>query len=269
MRLGAELRRLREAAGVTNRQAAAFLDISPTQMSHIEAGRFGIGEERLRRLAEFYACAESELVEALVDMASGPVQGWWREYRTALPPKILDLAEAEHHSSYMLCFQAMHIPGLLQTPEHMRAASLFVQPELPEARREAHIAFRSRRQQVLDTGRPYTAVIHEAALRMRVGGPKVTRAQLEHVQAASERENVTVLVIPFASDFAGAGQSMLYIGGTVPQLDTAQVDTAHGVVFMDSSAQLHRYRTRFERISGTALDPVRSRDLVRTIAQEL
>ncbi|MER5538307.1 helix-turn-helix domain-containing protein [Streptomyces mirabilis] len=268
-RLGAELRKLREAAGASNREAAEFLNASPTQVSHIESGRFGISEERLRRLTGFYACDDARLIDVLAEMANERGKGWWKEYEGVLRPKVLDLAELEHYSTYMRIFQVAHIPGLLQTEEHMRAASLFAEPELPKGDRDAHIAFRTRRRQVLDTGRPYETVIHEAALRMRVGGPKVTRAQLEHILKTSERESVTVRVIPFASDFAGAGQSMLYVGGPVPQLDTTQVDTAHGVVFVDAGAQLHRYRARFERIANTALAPAPSRDLIRAIAQEL
>lgn len=269
-RLGAELRKLREAAGVVSRDVAAWLGTSQAQISNIEAGKHGISEERLRKLAEHYACDDVELIEALVGMANDRAKGWWEEYRDLLPAKALDLPELEHHGTYIRTFQVAHIPGLLQTEDHIRAASLFVEPQLPESDRGNLIAFRLRRQQVLDTGRPYEAVIHEAALRMRVGGPKVARAQMERILQESERGSVTIKVIPFAADdFAGAGQSMLYIGGKAPQLDTAQVDTGNGSLFVDASAKLQRYRTRLERIDSTALMPAPSRDLMRSIAQEL
>src|SRR2546422_10485526 len=59
-RLGAELRKMREAAGVTAREAAGLLGSGPTQISHIEAGRFGISEDRIRRLAAHYACNDRQ-----------------------------------------------------------------------------------------------------------------------------------------------------------------------------------------------------------------
>ncbi|MDG4858328.1 helix-turn-helix transcriptional regulator [Streptomyces sp. T-3] len=271
-RLGAELRKLREAAGVPAREAADLLGASQTQVSHIEAGRFGISEERVRRLAGFYACDDNELIDALVDMANERGKGWWEEYRGVLDPRALDLAELEHHSCYLRTFQAVHIPGLLQTPDHMRAASVFVAPELPERDREAHIAFRTRRRQLITggPGRPYEAIIHEAALRIRVGGPKVARAQLTYILEASDLGSVTIRVIPFdTDDFAGAGHSLLYVGGPVPQLDTVQIDTAHGGTLVDATAQLNRYRTRIDRIDATALTPSASQDLISRIVHEL
>jgi transcriptional regulator with XRE-family HTH domain len=265
-----ELRKLREAAGVVSRDAAEFLGTSQAQISNIETGKNGVSEERVRRLAAIYACDDAQLVEALVEMTNERDKGWWEECRGKVPPKALDLAELEHHGTYIRTFQVVHIPGLLQTEEHIRAASSFAEPELSEAVREEHIAFRLRRQQVLDAGRPYDAVIHEAALRLRVGGPKAARTQLERILEESERESVTIRVIPFtADDFAGAGQSMLYVGGKVTQLDTAQVDTGNGSLFVDAGAKLDRHRTRLVRIGSTALAPAPSLDLIRTIAQQL
>jgi transcriptional regulator with XRE-family HTH domain len=268
VRLGTELRKLREAAGVSNRDAAAFLNTSPTQVSHIEAGRFGISEERLRRLAGLYTCHDTQLIDLLADMANDRGKGWWEEYRGVVAPKALDLAELEHHASYVRTFQAVHIPGILQTEDHMRAASLYAEPNLPD--REARLSFRMRRRTVLESGTPYDVIIHEAALRMRVGGTKVTRAQLEHLINESERQNLKLRVIPFhAEGFAGAGHPMQYLGGVVSQLDTVQMDTIHGAEFVDAVAQLQRYRARLEQVDGSALPQNDSIDLIRRIAQAL
>lgn len=164
----------------------------------------------------------------------------------------------------------MRIPGVLQTEQHVRAASLFVAPDRPESDREAHIEFRMQRQKVIESGTPYDAIIHEAALRMRVGGPKVARAQLEYLLQQSDRPNVTLRVIPFVADgFAGAGFPMQYVGGVVPQLDTVQIDTTHGAEFIDAPAQLNRYRARLERVESAALPQEASLDLIRRIAQQL
>ncbi|MGI5377322.1 helix-turn-helix domain-containing protein [Streptomyces sp. CA-251387] len=270
LRIGVELRRLREAAGVVSRDAAEFLGTSQAQISNIEAGKNGISEARLRRLARIYGCDDPQLVDALAEMANTQGKGWWEEYRGILPPAALDLAELEHHATFVRTFQVVHIPGVLQTEEHVRAASIFVEPDLPEEDREARVTFRMRRQHVLASGTPYDVIIHEAALRMRVGGPKVTRAQLEHILQVAERDNVTVRVIPFTVDgFAGAGHAMQYVGGSVPQLDTVQLDSTHGAVFIDAPTPLLRYRARWERVDSAATTQDASLDLIRRIAQEL
>jgi hypothetical protein len=123
---------------------------------------------------------------------------------------------------------------------------------------------------VLESGTPYEAIIHEAALRMRVGGTKVTHAQLEHLVDEAQRENLTLRVIPFSAEgFAGAGHPMQYIGGVVPQLDTVQIDTIHGAALIDATAQLATYKARLERIDTAALTQDASLALVRDIAQNL
>ncbi|MEV5487376.1 helix-turn-helix transcriptional regulator [Streptomyces bobili] len=269
-RLGAELRKLREAAGVPNRQAAAQLGVSPTQISHLESGRIGLSEERLRRMVEFYDCDDTALLDALVKMSLPRFGSWWEEYRGVMPPQALDLAELEHDASYVRAFEVVHIPGVLQTEEHVRAASVFFEPNLSEEVREARVSFRMRRRQVLDSGTPYDVVIHEAALRMRVGGSEITRAQLEHLLQGSGGKSLTLRVIPFTAEgFAGAGYAMQYVGGVVPQLDTVQIDTTHGAEFIDATARLNRYRTLFESIDKAALPHDDSLDLIRRIAQEL
>lgn len=134
------------------------------------------------------------------------------------------------------------------------------------------LAYRVERQQVLAGENPpeYVGLVHEAALRMQFGGRKVARAQLEHLLTLSERPAVRLLVIPFvAGTFPGAGQTVNYLEGPVPQLDTAQVDSTHGPEFLGGEAQLAKYRTHLDRMESLALSDDASRDLVRDIANSL
>ena len=61
VRLGTELRRLREAAGLKARDAAAFLNSTSGQMSHVELGIAAVSAERVRRLAAYYACTDEDV----------------------------------------------------------------------------------------------------------------------------------------------------------------------------------------------------------------
>src|ERR671919_1087516 len=101
VRLGTELRRLREAAGTTAREVAGFLGSTSAQMSQMEAGIAGVSEERVRRLAAHYRCADVALIDALVEMATDRTRGWWEAYRDRLPPVFLDLAELQHHAMFL------------------------------------------------------------------------------------------------------------------------------------------------------------------------
>ncbi|MFC8506526.1 helix-turn-helix domain-containing protein [Streptomyces sp. NPDC057411] len=271
-RLGHELRKLREQSGMSAQQAAALLGVDRTRIPHIESGRFGISPERVRTLAFNYGCPDTGLVDLLAAMAQERDRGWWEQHRGLLPPALIDIAELEFHASGLHTAVTTHIPGLLQTEEHARAVFDTADPPLPGPDLEARVALRLRRQEVLDRDRPtsYEAVIHEAALRMQFGGPKVARAQLEYILERSERETISVRVIPFtAGGFPGAGQSFTYVSAPVPQLDTVQLDSSHGSLLLDTDMQLRRYRGLLERLRGLCLPLPASRDFIRTIAQDL
>ncbi|MFG2883301.1 helix-turn-helix transcriptional regulator [Streptomyces sp. NPDC048297] len=272
MRLAVELRRLRDAAGLPAREAAAMLGVGSAQISQIETGLTGVSEKRLRLLAANYSCSDDELIDALVAMAVDRTRGWWEEYRQRLPTPFLDLAELEHHATYRRDVEFLFVPGLLQTPEYARAAFSSRIPQLPEEELELRVEHRMRRKAIL-AGRdpaPYEAVIHEAALRIRLSDRADARAQLFRVLELSDADHITVRVIPFDLDgFGGAWSPVMLAGGAVPKLDTAVRDAPHGTGFIDSEAQLDVFRTLFRRVEAVSLDPTRSRDFIHTVAKEL
>ncbi|WP_330333573.1 helix-turn-helix transcriptional regulator [Streptomyces sp. NBC_00536] len=271
-RLGAELRRLREQSGTTVQQAAALLGVDRTRIPNIESGRIGISAERVRTLAFNYDCPDTALVDVLAAMAGERDKGWWERHRGVLPPGLLDICELEHHCVALHTAVTTHIPGLLQTEEHARAVFGTAHPPLPEADLQARLALRMNRRRIFTRERPpsYEAVVHEAALRMQFGGPKVARAQLEHILAESERDRTTIRVIPFtAGGFPGAGQSFTYAAAEMSRLDTVQLDSSHGSMLLDSHMQLSRYRGLLERLRTLSLSVTASRDAVRAIARDL
>ncbi|MFI7500434.1 helix-turn-helix domain-containing protein [Streptomyces sp. NPDC049687] len=267
LRLATELRRLREAAGLSATEAAALLGVGRVQISHIESGLTGVSEQRLRRLASHYACTDSEFIDALVSMAIDRTRGWWEEFRGLLPTSFLDLSELDHHSTFRNEVAILYVPGLLQTKDYARAVFSDRIPELTEEEIELRVRHRLARQEITI---PYEVVIHEAALRIRVSDRAVARAQLDRILEVSEADHMTVRVIPFDLDgFTRAGNSMSYVGGPVPKLDTVVRDTPLGTVLIDSEAQLSASRTGFRRVEAASLSPQQSRELIHKLAKEL
>jgi transcriptional regulator with XRE-family HTH domain len=267
VRLATELRRLREAAGFNSRQAAELLGVAPAQITHIESALAGVSEQRVRRLASHYACTDEEFVEALVAMATERSTGWWEEYRGLLPTPFLDLSELEHHARFLRHVAILYVPGLLQTEDYSRAVFSARLPALTAEELEVRIQHRKARQAFAI---PYEAVIHEAALRIRVGDRDNSRAQLARLAALSEADHITVRVIPFDLDnFARASSTMTYVSGPLPKLDTVVRDAPHGSVFIDSEAQLDAYRMRFRMVEEVALEPDKSRDFIHQLTKEL
>lgn len=238
----------------------------------METARFGVSGERVRALACAYGCDDQNYVDAIVKIAEDRTKGWWNEYREKLPADFLDIAELEHHCNGLRTYQIAHIPGLLQTEDHIKAIFSETGPPLTGIDLDRRINHRVRRQLILGREWPpdYEAVIHEAALRMQFGGKKVARAQLEHLLTIGQSEHVTIQVIPFdAGGFAGSGQSIFYAQGDVSELDTVQLDATHGVAFLDSPTQLRNYRNLLDRMKSKALSVEDSTNFIHAIAKQL
>ncbi|WP_406400193.1 helix-turn-helix domain-containing protein [Streptomyces uncialis] len=273
VRLGVELRKLREQAARTAREAAGLLSTDQAKISHIEAGRIGVSEERIRRLTTFYGCADTALIEALCAISrERRGQFWFDEYRGVLAPDFLDVAELEWHALALWSIQSITVPGLFQTAGYARTLFMGVWPKLPSEEVEARIEHRMRRAAILDRESPLPchAFIHESALRMRFGGRQVARQQLEHLLNVAERPAVTLRVIPFTSEeFIEATQPVVYATGVVPQLDTVRIDSVTGGSFLDAVPVVAHYKALLSRAEYCALDQAESRQLIHHIAREL
>ncbi|MFG2909601.1 helix-turn-helix domain-containing protein [Kitasatospora sp. NPDC048286] len=268
-RLGIELRRMRERVGVTPKSLAATIGTDLPKISQMENGKSGISAERLRIWARTCECEDSPYLEALLAMTQDRRKYWWDGYRGRLPNAIIDIAEMEHHAASLSILNSTFIPGLLQTPEY--AAAVFERLP-PQYRQEAEVrkAFRIRRQQIfVDHPKPYSAFLHESALRMQFGGPDVLRDQLRSLLANSERPGVEIRVIPFSvPTYTGSGESLYLARGPVPELDTVQIDLSHGPTFVHNQVELASYRRIKEETAAIALGPDESRDFIRALLKD-
>ncbi|MFJ9409256.1 Scr1 family TA system antitoxin-like transcriptional regulator [Streptomyces sp. NPDC101393] len=271
-RLGAELRKMREHVGLSLTEAAVIHRTDKTTISNTESARFGVSADRVRVWAANYSCTDREYVDALAEMARerrAAIRYWWDEYRDA-GATAMDLAEMEHHAVALRGVQITHLPGLLQCEDYTRAVLDEAVPSLVPEDLDRRVAFRMRRSGVLDLPQPpeCTFLIHEAALHMQFGGRKVVKKQLDHLLEQSERERVTIRVVPFSSGaFPSAGSSTHYACGPVPQLDMVQVDVPTGPTFLHAETQLANYRAVLDRMEQRSLGPGQSQDLIRGIAK--
>jgi transcriptional regulator with XRE-family HTH domain len=272
VRLGTELRKLRDAAGLKAREAAAFLSSTSAQMSQVEAGLSGISPERVRRLAAHYGCQDEEFVEVLAALAGERSRGWWDDYQGVLPQVNLDVAEAEHHATFLREVVITYVPGLLQTPDYARAVFRYMRPELHHSELEPRVEHRMRRRTVIEGAEPtpYETVVHEFALRIRVADRRAAVSQLRLILDEIEKRHATVRVIPVDRDgFGGADASMMYMGGPMPKLDTGFLDAPTGTLFIDEEGHLDRLRRVFRTVKESSLGPLESRDFIHRLAKEL
>ena len=268
-RLGAELRRYREAAGLTIDVVAERMDCSASKISRLETGQTGASPRDVRDMLVLYDVGRPEL-EDLMDVARETRQrGWWRPYGSILTGANVAFEAA---ASTIRSYEAQCIPGLLQTEEYARCQLTAARQDLPAGELANRIRVRLDRQSLLTQDDPvhFWCVVDEAALVRPVGGPDVMRAQLEHLLAAAEMPHVKLQVLPFeVGAHAGMDGSFLLLHFPDEQdPDTVYVVMATGGVFQEKADELRRYETVFSSLQEVALPPEESVAFVARKAKE-
>ncbi|RNG24556.1 helix-turn-helix domain-containing protein [Streptomyces botrytidirepellens] len=258
-RLGAELRRLREQAGLTLNEAGALIDMGRVHLTHIEGGRTAIATDRLRRLCESYGCTSSPLTEALVSLSEDKGKGWWSAYKKDMPAAALDLAELESRATSLRSYESLFIPGLFQSEDYTRAMFRVSDVVTNPVDIDRAVEFRMRRQAALTAEDPPAvhAVIHEAALHMRFGGSAVTRKQLLRLVELAELPHVTIQVLPFTADgVAAVNTPFCLVASHGGVLETLQMDHVGQSTLRHDPDSIAQYRRHFDRLGSVALPPV-------------
>ncbi|MFI9331650.1 helix-turn-helix domain-containing protein [Kitasatospora sp. NPDC052868] len=257
-RFGAELRRLREVAGLAVKDAGATIGMGGPQLSHIEAARTGLDPARLATLLSTYGCTDETYVAILQELGASDGKGWWTEFKGKVPSLALDLAEVEDRVAALASYDTLYIPGLLQLPAYTEAIY-----EHSYRDREWDVAtavrFRMERQRILsdDRQRQFRFVIHEAALRMRFAGDTAMRAQLLHLLDMAELPNVTIQVLPFTAPKHGPlSASFLFCDPGCADLSTIVLAGPKRAEHLGDPADLADYRQTFQQLSDLALPAI-------------
>lgn len=268
-RLGAELRRYRELAGLTIDQVAEQLDCSASKISRLETGQTGSNPRDVRDMLALYGVGDTELEELLAVARETRQRGWWQPYGSILTGAYVGFeAAADRIRSY----EAQCVPGLLQTADYARSMVAAVHTGRPRQELDDRVHVRLGRQALLTQEDPvqFWCVLDEAALRRPVGGREVMRCQLEHLVRESARPNVTLQVLPMAAGehpgMEGSFVIMSFPDAADP--DTVYVTIATGGVFQEKPDDVSRYEIIFDRLQKMALSSAESAEFIATMAKE-
>ncbi|HEX3590503.1 MAG TPA: helix-turn-helix transcriptional regulator [Pseudonocardiaceae bacterium] len=255
-RLAAELRRLRDQAQLTIEDVAEKLKCSSSKISRIETGHVGVSPKDARELLRLYGVPGDDL-EALVQLArEARRKGWWHSYNEVFTGAFVGL-EAE--ASSLRAYQALLIPGLLQTEDYMRAVIRAARPDATPPQVDKRVHARVARQRLLTEPDPprYWAIVDEAVLCRSVGGDAVMRAQLEMLLGKAALPHVTIQVLPFSvGAHAGMEGSFLILG--FPEQadpDVVYVDSTTAGIYLEEPAEILRYTLMFDHLRAAALSP--------------
>ncbi|MEV6980237.1 helix-turn-helix transcriptional regulator [Sphaerisporangium sp. NPDC051017] len=246
MLVGAQLRRLREAGGFSRAEAGYRIRASDTKISRLELGRTGFKARDVQDLLTLYGVTGDAERETLLTMArQASVPGWWHAYNDLTPPSFESYIGLEQGAALIRSWDPLCVPELLQTEDYARALIGALHPGVSEDEIERRVRLRMERARILvepGTVRLWT-VLDESALRRRVGGEAIMRAQMEYLLEAGRRANVTIQVLPFSRGEHGAmGGPMAIMRTSATKLsDVVCLPQLVGVIFPDKQADIDRY----------------------------
>jgi transcriptional regulator with XRE-family HTH domain len=272
-RLALELRRLREAAHLTCEEVAEHLECSASKISRVETGRVSVSPRDVRDMLKLYGVPEQQR-DSLVQLSRDSRQkGWWHAYSDTIHPQFATYVGLESAASEIRVYEVNLIPGLLQTEEYARTMirSGTMNGSLEDVERK--VALRMARQPALTRNDPpmLWTVVDEAALRRRVGGTELMRAQLEHVLELSALKNVAMQVIPFG---AGAHPAMgrPFVILVFPERidpDVVYLEDLTSAFYLEDVDEVDRYNVFFNHLRATALSFDDSAALVTSVLKDL
>lgn len=197
-RLRNELRKLREAAGKTQRDVAAAMDWSQSKLIRIESGAVNISTNDLRALLSHYGL-DSARVETLLEVARAAREvPRWSIYRDVASPEYIAFLGYESSATVIRNFEPLRVPGLLQTEEYARTVISLIFSHDPQ-KVDPLVDLRMQRQELLVREPPPSLhfIMDEAVIRRVAGEREVMRRQLRHLRDLVEYPNVTIRIMPF------------------------------------------------------------------------
>ena len=153
--LGAQLRRLREAKGITREDAGYLIRSSDSKISRMELGRVGFKERDVADLLTLYGITDDHERQALLGLArQANTPGWWHRYSDLLPSWFQAYIGLEEAATLIRTFEVQFVPGLLQTEDYARAVITQGNPGAPTEDVERRVGLRRQRQQLLSRSAP-------------------------------------------------------------------------------------------------------------------
>lgn len=274
MLLGIQLRRLREASGLSPEQAGYEIRASRSKISRVEHGRVGFKERDVSDLLSLYGVTDSDERQRMLALARrANDHGWWAKYDDIMPDWFESYVGLEQATTLIRTYELQFVPGLFQTDGYARAVTMLGHRAASASEIERRVSLRMQRQELFtaDDSPRIWAVIDESALRRPVGGRDVMRAQLRHLVAVTEYPRVTLQVMPFSRGghpAAGGSFSILrFAEADLP--DIVYIEQLTSALYLERRDEVDNYMEVMNRLSAEAETPADSAGLLQKIIRSL
>jgi transcriptional regulator with XRE-family HTH domain len=274
MLLGAHLRRLREAHGVSREDAGWEIRSSESKISRMELGRVSFKERDIADLLALYGVTDPEERDRLLALArDANTPGWWHRFGDVLPGWFQSYLGLEASAVLVRTFELQFIPGLLQTRDYARAVVQLGHGRAPRQEIERRVDVRIARQDILTRPDPpqLWVVLDEAVLRRPMGSPAIMRSQIDALIDATAMPHVRLQVVPFrVGGHAAAGGAFSILRFPDQDLpDVVYVEQLTSALYLDKREDVEHYAETMERLCIQADPPARTVETLSKILKDL
>ena len=268
--LGDALRLAMEQVGLNGKRTARMLGWSESRVSRMLTGRLAATQDDLSALLAVLGVKGPQRARLMRLNLEQNTPGWLQQHDSRLPEQLKTLVDHENKATGITDFQAMVIPGLLQTGDYAQAL-LERSAVIPTQEIQTRVATRLGRQSLFSNDRrpTFTFYIHEFVLRLPVGSREVMSEQLHHLLRMGVRRYIKIRVVPasFGAHAAIAGSCRLMeFADFKPVVYVDEQTASH---FLELPAEIATYRKIFAALADCALDEGQSNDRIATLAVEL
>jgi transcriptional regulator with XRE-family HTH domain len=272
--LGRQLRELRDRAKISQDAAAKYAGLKAPSISRMENGKQAILPRTVRLLCQCYSVGAPDMDMLIRQAEESNDRAWYAMYSDTVPQWFESFLGLEAEATEVWAYEAELVPGLLQTPDYIRAvtAAWRTESDADDAELQRFVELRLARQRRLDGDHPpkLHAVINEAVVLRPVGGPATMAAQLRHLLDMSDRDHITVQVLPFAigAHVAMLGAFTMLRFPEELEMNAVLLEHDHGATSAERPVDLDRYTRKFEWLTAKALSPDQTRERLATLVDE-
>ncbi|MFD4911406.1 helix-turn-helix domain-containing protein [Kitasatospora purpeofusca] len=245
--LAATLKELRKRAGLSGARLAARCNMSQSKISRIENGKSPASLVDVEQILRTLEAPPDILarVTKLARLANTDWQSLRSLRRKGLHHKQQELAGLESTSTEFRFFLLSMITGLLSTPEYIRASLAHLDGDQSKL-----IARKLSRQEVLyDTGKRFTFLLSEMAVRWPLIPASAMAMQLDRLVSVSRLPNVRFGVIPLRGIMPAAPMDTF----TVYDASLVTVETTSGILTLRDQKDVAMHLEAFAAMERFAL----------------
>jgi transcriptional regulator with XRE-family HTH domain len=266
--VGAELKRIRTLTNQPAYKVAERLGWTPSHISRSEAGKRRVTDVDAGHYLGICDAPDDEL-QRLLKIVNEPDDYRLQRHEGGISDQLRTLVFFESTATQLRSFEPIYIPGITQTPDYARALLAEGGVEDPSLI-DLFVKARTDRGVVFTRPKPpkCTYFIHENALRMPIGSPRVMNEQILHLLFLGDNPACAIRVVPVSAGGRGVVCGGFQVYGYKEDPPLVSVHHATTTEFLEADEEVASYRRSLNRVANVALDGAHSREFLAMLASD-